>query len=104
MSFTYPPNINVTISNVKEIWFSNSYLPTFLHNVMKYPVFFYGVPYQEYYQSIPLHFVALRKTYFFCHSASAVKFCNVFSFLKLLEKLRLFDASEPVYLKKTRVP
>ena len=41
VSFTYPPNINVTISNVKEIWFSN----TFLHNVMKHPVFFFdGVP------------------------------------------------------------
>ena len=40
-SFTYPPNINVIISNVKEIWFWNSYLPTFLHNVMKYPVFFF---------------------------------------------------------------
>ena len=41
-SFTYPPYKNVTISNVKEIWFSNSYLPTFLHDVMKYPVFFFG--------------------------------------------------------------
>jgi len=40
-SFTYPPNINVIISNVKEIWFWNSYLPTFLHDVMKYPVFFW---------------------------------------------------------------
>ena len=31
--------------NVKEIWFWNSYLPTFLHNVMKYPICFLdGVP------------------------------------------------------------
>ena len=45
-SFTYPPNINVIISNVKEIWFWTSYLPTFLHDVMKYPGFFLdGVPY-----------------------------------------------------------
>ena len=43
-SFPYPPYKNVTISNVKEIWFWNSYLPTFLHNVMKYPFFLDGVP------------------------------------------------------------
>ena len=44
-SFTYPPNIKVIISNVTEIWFWNSYLPTFLHDVMKYPGFFLdGVP------------------------------------------------------------
>ena len=44
-SFTYPPNINVIISNAKEIWFWSSYLPTYLHNVMKYPGFLLdGVP------------------------------------------------------------
>ena len=33
--------VDVIISNVKEIWFWNSYLPTFLHDVIKYPVFFW---------------------------------------------------------------
>ena len=40
-SFTYPPNVNVIISYVREIRFLNSYLPTFLPDVMKYPVFFW---------------------------------------------------------------
>ena len=45
---THLPMTNVIISNVKEIRFWNSNLPTFLHNVMKYPVMFFfdGVPYR----------------------------------------------------------
>ena len=43
-SLTYPPNINVIISYVYEIRFWNNYLPTFLHDVMKYPVFLDGFP------------------------------------------------------------
>ena len=41
-SVTYLPMNNVTITNVKEIRFWTSYLPTFLHDVMKYPIFFFG--------------------------------------------------------------
>ena len=36
---------NVIINNVKEIRFWNGYLPTFLHDVMKYPKFLEVVPY-----------------------------------------------------------
>ena len=44
-SVTYLPMTNVLISNVKENRFWDSYLPTFLHDVMKYPVyFFWGRP------------------------------------------------------------
>ena len=40
-SVTYLPMNNVTITNVKEIRFWTSYLPPFLHDVMKYPIFFF---------------------------------------------------------------
>ena len=39
-SVTYLPMNNVTITNVKEIRFWTSYLPTFLQDVMKYHGFF----------------------------------------------------------------
>ena len=40
-SYTYPPIIGVIISYLYEIRFWNSYLPTFLQVVMKYPVLFF---------------------------------------------------------------
>ena len=43
-SVTYLPMNNVTITNVKEIRSWNIYLPIFLHDVMKFPVFFEGFP------------------------------------------------------------
>ena len=91
---TYLPMNDVIISNVKEIRFWNSYLPTSLHNVMRYPVYFFRASLNTLILSICVCCLIFSSV----HSSSAVtRFCNKivpFPSLQVMQALWVSDVND----------